>query len=250
MLSYIYIFLFRLLDNYLCLSHLVHYIVLDMVRDKNFYDFIASKMEDKVDVSNLQMERNNLREQLRQVEGAKKKLSEQMDKLDVTDRHYNRKYQDMQDRLDNLYDRIDNLEDAIATLSEKMESAYDEQISAERLYKIVRDFDILYNKMGDFEKKQFFQNFVKSIEIFPDETPDGKVLKHIDFRFPVSYEAEDDRYSLLTQNDVETVCLLSKLHEAKHHVNVKLDMDELNLTAAERRQRSRGPLPSADRSGA
>lgn len=29
------------------------------------------------------------------------------------------------------------------------------------------------------------------------------------------------------------VCLLSKLHEAKHHVNVRLDMDELDLTAAE-----------------
>ncbi len=34
---------------------------------------------------------------------------------------------------------------------------------------------------------------------------------------------------------VETVCLLSKLHEAKHHVNVRLDMDELDLTSAERR---------------
>ena len=34
---------------------------------------------------------------------------------------------------------------------------------------------------------------------------------------------------------VETVCLLSKLHEAKHHVNVSLDMDEMDLTAAERR---------------
>ena len=32
---------------------------------------------------------------------------------------------------------------------------------------------------------------------------------------------------------VETVCLLSKLHEAKHHVNVTLDMDEMDLTAAE-----------------
>lgn len=32
---------------------------------------------------------------------------------------------------------------------------------------------------------------------------------------------------------VETVCLLSKLHEAKHHVNVTLDMDEMELTAAE-----------------
>ena len=34
---------------------------------------------------------------------------------------------------------------------------------------------------------------------------------------------------------IETVCLLSKLHEAKHHVNVRLDMDEMDLTAAERR---------------
>lgn len=32
---------------------------------------------------------------------------------------------------------------------------------------------------------------------------------------------------------VETVCLLSKLHEAKPHVNVKIDMDELDLTSAE-----------------
>ena len=32
---------------------------------------------------------------------------------------------------------------------------------------------------------------------------------------------------------METVCLLSKLHEAKHHVNVRLDMDEMDLTAAE-----------------
>ncbi|MCX4318488.1 MAG: 23S rRNA (uracil(1939)-C(5))-methyltransferase RlmD [Lachnospiraceae bacterium] len=32
---------------------------------------------------------------------------------------------------------------------------------------------------------------------------------------------------------VETVCLLSKLHEAKHHVKVKLDMDEMDITSAE-----------------
>ena len=38
---------------------------------------------------------------------------------------------------------------------------------------------------------------------------------------------------------VETVCLLSKLHEAKHHVNVKLDMDEMDITSAERRLRMR-----------
>ncbi len=37
----------------------------------------------------------------------------------------------------------------------------------------------------------------------------------------------------LPTSHVETVCLLSKLHEAKHHINVKVDMDELELTSAE-----------------
>ena len=32
---------------------------------------------------------------------------------------------------------------------------------------------------------------------------------------------------------VETVCLLSKLSEARHHISVQVDMDELDLTAAE-----------------
>ena len=32
---------------------------------------------------------------------------------------------------------------------------------------------------------------------------------------------------------VETVCLLSNLSEAKHHISVQVNMDELDLTAAE-----------------
>ena len=31
----------------------------------------------------------------------------------------------------------------------------------------------------------------------------------------------------------ETVCLLSKLSEAKHHISVQVDMEELDVTAAE-----------------
>ena len=46
--------------------------------------------------------------------GAKNKLAQQMDSLDVTDRYYDRKYQDMQDRLDHFYDQIDEIEDSIA----------------------------------------------------------------------------------------------------------------------------------------
>lgn len=43
----------------------------------------------------------------------------------------------------------------------------------------------------------------------------------------------DEDIQPIQSSHVETVCLLSKLHEAKLHVNVRLDMDELDITSAE-----------------
>ena len=78
------------------------------------------------------------------------------------------------------------------------------------------------------------RNFIDAIEILPERTESGRILKHIDLRFPIYYEgSEGDQIRLLNELNVETICLLSKLHEAKHHVNVTLDMDEMDLTAAE-----------------
>ena len=56
-------------------------------------------------------------------------------------------------------------------------------------------------------------------------------LQH--FSLPEYSENSGKCISITLSTHVETVCLLSKLHEAKHHVNVKLDMDELYLTSAE-----------------
>ena len=42
-----------------------------------------------------------------------------LDKLDVNDRHYGRKYQDMQERLDNLYDRISELKEMLSDVEDE-----------------------------------------------------------------------------------------------------------------------------------
>ena len=78
--------------------------------------------------------------------------------------------------------------------------------------------------------------FIERIEMFPEKRKDGSWIKKIVFNFPVPVDGEEVKeLPLETETTVETVCLLSKLHEAKHHVNVTLDMDEMDLTAAERR---------------
>ena len=61
--------------------------------------------------------------------------------------------------------------------------------------------------------------------------PHQRGWKH--FSLPEYSENSGKCISITLSTHVETVCLLSKLHEAKHHVKVKLDMDEMDITSAE-----------------
>lgn len=58
----------------------------------------------------MEKELKTLRGQLRQVIGIKNRLEEQMDSLDVSDKHYDRKVLDLQKRYDEQYDRIEEIE--------------------------------------------------------------------------------------------------------------------------------------------
>lgn len=214
---------FRLVLSQVELNSQVEQIILDMVADPQFKDYMVMKMDEKVDVSSLETERDQVREQLRQVVGAKKKLAEMLDRLDVNDKHYDRKYQDMHDRLDILYDRISELEDTIAEIEEKISGAYGEKITADELYKVLLSFDRMYFKMTDLEKKRFMRDFIDEIELYPERQEDGRILKQLHLGFPVFYEgSEGDTIRLLKQNTVETVCLLSN---RKPDARVKIDVD-------------------------
>ena len=202
---------FRLVLNQDEINHQTEEIILDMVADTEFRDYMVSKLDEKEDVSALETEKNQIMEQLRQVMGAKKKLTEMMERLDIGDKHYDRKYQDMQDRQNVLYDRISELEEAIADIEVKISGAYEEKITTDQLYKILLNFDKMYYMMSDLEKKRFMREFIEGIELYPEKQKDGRILKQISLGFPVFYEgSEGDTIWLHKENTVETVVLLSK----------------------------------------
>ena len=192
----------------------VENVILDMAANEQWKEFVLRKMSEKVDVSTLEAERERLKKQLRQVLGAKTKLT---DMLDVSDKHYDRKYQDMQDRLDNLYDKVSELEDTIADIDSQIGGAYEKQITAKQLYKILANFDKLYYRLTDLEKKEFLRDFIESVEIYPEKMDNGRMLKQINFNFPVYYDGEVSReinlpeIRLLNENTVETVVSLSRI---------------------------------------
>ena len=203
--------------------------IMDLVNHKDCRDFIIRRMETKVDVSSLETEREQLRGQLRQLSGAKKKLTDMIDRLDVTDKHYDRKYQDMHDRLDNLYDKIGDIDDQLQDVNEKIRMAYENQITSKQVYQILTCFDKIYFEMTDLEKKEFFRNFIDEIELYSERQSDGRIVKQINFNFPVYYNGnEGNAIRLPDENTVETVVLLGN-RNAKPDTRVKLSVDTEEL---------------------
>ena len=76
-----------------------------------------------VDTTDLKKQLSVLNASLHQAETIKTRLEQQMDNLDVTDTHYDKKISDLQRRLDAQYDRIDEVEETRAELTK---ATYDE----------------------------------------------------------------------------------------------------------------------------
>ena len=185
-----------------------------MVANKDFEAAIRERIDSRINTAELDQEVENLRKQLRQVIGAKNKLAQQMDTLDILDSHYDQKYQDMQERLEGLYDQIDDIEGSIAEVDERIHNIRQQKISGDKVYEYLLYFDKLYEKFTDAEKKEFMGSFVEYVEIYEDELPNGRFLKHIEFKFPVFFDGVDiSGLSWDEKCTLETVVLMSRVEE-------------------------------------
>lgn len=189
----------------------VEEVIHKLVNNPRFAEAIKAKIGATVDTGELEAERDTLEKKLRQLQGAKTKLGRQIDALDVTDRHYDRKYDDMQSRLDVLYDEIETIEDKISELQTRIENIMQRKISSDQVYQFLLYFDKLYEKFTDAEKKEFLNSFIERVNIFPEALPSGRILRGIKFRFPVFFDGQEvQEIGWDTDSIVETVALLCR----------------------------------------
>ena len=60
-----------------------------------------------------------------------------------------------------------------------------EKFNVDQVYQFLLYFDKLYAHFTDSEKKKFLNSFIDRIEIYPEEQPDGRLVRSIRFKFPV-----------------------------------------------------------------
>lgn len=106
----------------------------------------------KTDTEELDKERDLCKVRLKQTIGSKNKLADQLDRLDVNDRFYDRKYEDMQERMNKLYEEIGATEDEIETITMRIDNINKKRLSQNSIYKILKSFDKKYSAFTDAEK--------------------------------------------------------------------------------------------------
>ena len=74
----------------------VEEVISKIVSKPDFAEAVKSELNSEVDTSETEKELELLRKRRNQLVGAKNKLANQIDSLDITDKHYDQKYQDMQ----------------------------------------------------------------------------------------------------------------------------------------------------------
>ena len=93
--------------------------------------------------------------------------------------------------MDRLYEQIGTIEEQIETVTKRIDNLMKDRLSADTIYKVLIQFDKLYDSFTDIEKKRFMQSFVDDVQIYEEPKENGRFLKSISFAFPVYYNDKE-----------------------------------------------------------
>ena len=204
----------------------------EIVRNEEYAQAIKKRIGVQIDTKSVDKELEGYQAKLKEVDLNKTRLEREIDSLPADAKYRERKLHDMTLRLDSLYDVIVELEEKIEDARLRRDAIKQQAITLENIYKIMVNFDCVYNIINDEEKRNVVTALIKEIEIYRNDESEYP-LKRIGLNFPVFKDGGEVTELLWDKgNTVETVCLLSKL-QSKEHIEIEVKMDELDLTSAE-----------------
>ena len=215
------------------IDSLVASIISAMVNRPEFVEAIREKLGTAVDTSTIEKQIDTLKNSLRLASGIKSHLERQMDAMNPDDPFFDQKIADLQRRYDFQYERMAEITEELDAANDQLQAMLQEKLTTDSIYQLLLVFDQLYGSFTEIEKKKFMQAFIEKIELYPEKQPDGNWLKHITFNFPIPTKGgQVTEYPLESREVLETVMLLSKLSDARH-IDIHVDMNELDVTPAE-----------------
>ena len=179
----------------------------EIVRNEEYAQAIKKRIGVQIDTKAVDKELEGYQAKLKEVDLNKTRLEREIDSLPADAKYRERKLHDMTLRLDSLYDVIVELEEKIEDARLRRDAIKQQAITLENIYKIMVNFDCVYNIINDEEKRNVVTALIKEIEIYRNDESEYP-LKRIGLNFPVFKDGGEVTELLWDKgNTVETVML-------------------------------------------
>lgn len=176
----------------------------EIVRNKEYAQAIKKRIGVQIDTKAVDKELEGYRAKLKEVDLNKSRLEREIDNLPIDTKYRERKLHDMTLRLDSLYDIIVELEEKIEDAMMRRDAIAQQAITLEGIYKIMVNFDCVYNIISDEEKRAVVTALIKEIELYRNDESECP-LKRIGLNFPVFKDGKEVSELLWDKgNTVET----------------------------------------------
>ena len=206
-----------------------------MVTIPEFVELISQKIDIQTDANSLRKKQTAIRNEITKYNGNLLQTEKRLTELDIADRHYQNKVDSLNRILDDLYEKIEDAQTRLDEVNQEITMVEKSAMTKKSIFEMLEGFSKYYDVMSPEDKKALLQAMVSFIELYPEKRDDKHLIKTIHFTFPVTYDGESGALFVRTnEQQVETVCLLSKL-QSKEHIEIEVKMDELDLTAAEKK---------------
>ncbi len=184
----------------------------------------------QIDTKAVDKELEGYQAKLKEVDLNKTRLEREIDSLPADAKYRERKLHDMTLRLDSLYDVIVELEEKIEDARLRRDAIKQQAITLENIYKIMVNFDCVYNIINDEEKRNVVTALIKEIEIYRNDESEYP-LKRIGLNFPVFKDGGEVTELLWDKgNTVETVVLLSKGEVDSKKIRVEFSLEDMDMS--------------------
>lgn len=207
----------------------VREVISSMVTIPEFMENISQKIDIQTDVKALRKKQTTIRNEITKYNGNLIQTEKRLTELDAADKHYEKKVDSLNRILDDLYEKIDDAQTRLDEVNQEIAMVEKSAMTKQSIFEMLEGFSKYYDVMSPKDKKALLQAMISSIEIYNiqrGKRADGHLIKTIHFTFPVTYDGESGALFVRTnEQQVETVCLLSKL-QSKEHIEIEVAMDE------------------------
>lgn len=206
-------------------------IVTQLINDPKLADYIRSKLTSVVDAETVEADIAKLEKALKRTQANKRERYKELDDLDPSDPVDSVKIRDTKASIDNLSVKEVEYRQDLAELRNKLVAVKQNQLTKETVLKVLSHFSLFFDRMTPADKQVLLRSLVEEIQIFPEKTEDGRIIKSIKLCVPVVYENENTpKISWDKLTPVETVALLSR-QKVDEHIFFDVNVQDLPKTA-------------------